>query len=387
MSKLNKAFTIKHKNKNVLMYAGSEFDANILYATKFFCPDPYIFIRTADGKRHMVMSDLEIDRTKKQSNAHRVHSLAHYTELAKKKFKKSTPGVPEILATILRDFGIRSVTVPESFPLGIAEGIRKYNIRVSPLAEPFYPERIYKTPVEVANIRKAMRATEQGIKAAVDALKASKIKGSYLYYKKKRLTVETLRNIINTTVLSAGYIPSNTIVAPGKQGCDPHDRGSGVIRANEPIIIDVFPRSESTGYFADITRTVVRGKASDEVKKMYRTVYDGQKLGLDMIKHGIKTRKVHRAIQKLFDSRGYKTGEKDGRQQGFFHGTGHALGLEIHEPPRIALNNFTLEKGMVLTVEPGLYYHPVGGVRIEDTILVTRTGIENLTRFPKFLEI
>jgi Xaa-Pro aminopeptidase len=369
------------------MYAGSEFDANILYATKFFCPDPYIFIRTADGKRHMVMSDLEIDRTKKQSNAHRVHSLAHYTELAKKKFKKSTPAVPEILVTILRDFGIRSVTVPESFPLGIAEGIRKHNIKVNPLAEPFYPERIYKTPVEVANIKKAMRATERGIKAAVDALKASKIKGHYLYYKKKRLTAEILRNIINTTVLSAGYVPSGTIVAPGKQGCDPHDRGSGVIRAHEPIIIDVFPRSESTGYFADITRTVVRGKASDEVKDMYRTVYDGQKLGLDMIKHGVKSRKVHRAIQKLFDSRGYKTGEKDGRQQGFFHGTGHALGLEIHEPPRIAINNFTLEKGMVVTVEPGLYYYPVGGVRIEDTILVTRSGIENLTRFPKFLEI
>ncbi len=384
---MNSAFKVRHTNKNLLMYAGSETDANILYATNFFCPDPFIFIRTADGKRHMVMSDLEIDRAKKQSSAHRVHSLTAYTELAKKKFKKTAPGVPEILAAILRDFRIRSVTVPESFPLGIAEGIRKYNIKVSPLPEPFFPERIYKKPVEVANVRKAMRATERGIQDAIDALRTSRIQGGYLYYKKKKLTVETLRNIINTTILAAGYVPSNTIVAPGKQGCDPHDRGSGVIRANEPIIIDVFPRSESTGYFADITRTVVRGKASDEVKDMYRTVYDGQKLALDMIKHGVKARKVHKAIQKLFDSRGYHTGEKDGRQQGFFHSTGHALGLEIHEPPRIALNNITLEKGMVLTVEPGLYYYPVGGVRIEDTILVTRTGIENLTRFPKFLEI
>ncbi len=383
---MNSAFKIRHKNKNVLMYACSETDANMLYATNFSCPDPFIFVRTAEGKRHLVMSDLEIDRAKKQSSAHKVHSLAAYMDLAKKKFKK-TPGIPEILATVLRDFGIRSVVVPENFPLGIAEGLRKLKINVSALPDPFFPERIYKKPAEVAEIKKAMRVTEKGIKAAFDALKASKIKKGYLYYKGHRLTAEILRNIINTTILTLGHIPSGTIVAPGKQGCDPHDQGSGVIRANEPIIIDVFPRAESTGYFADITRTVVRGKASDEVKKMYKTVYDGQKLGLSLVKHGAKARSVHRAIQKLFEGNGYHTGEKDGRMQGFFHSTGHALGLEIHEPPRIAINNITLEKGMVVTVEPGLYYYPVGGVRIEDTILVTRSGIENLTRIPKFLEI
>ncbi len=383
---MNPAFRIRHKEKNVLQYACSDSDANILYATNFFCPDPFIFIRTAQGKRHLVMSDLEIDRAKRQSTAHKVHSLATYTELSKKRYGK-TPGAAEILATILKDFKIRSVTVPESFPTGIADRLRKYKITVKALPEPFFPERIYKKPAEVAEIKKAMRATEKGLKAAIDALKASKIKNGYLFYKGKKLTAETVRNIINTTVLSLGYLPSGTIVAPGKQGCDPHDHGSGIIRANEPLIIDIFPRSEATGYFGDMTRTVVRGKASDEVKKMYRAVYDGQKLGLDMIKHGVKARKVHRAIQKLFESHGFHTGEKDGRMQGFFHSTGHGLGLEIHEPPRIAINNITLEKGMVVTVEPGLYYYPVGGIRIEDTILVTQTGIENLTRFPKFLEI
>ena len=160
------------------------------------------------------------------------------------------------------------------------------------------------------------------------------------------------------------------------------------MRANETVIIDVFPRCESTGYFADITRTFVRGKASDDIRGLYRTVYDGQKLGLDMIRDGVKTRAVHKAIQSLFESRGFHTGQKDGKPQGFFHGTGHGLGLDIHEPPRIALNKLTLEKGMVVTVEPGLYYPAMGGgVRIEDTVLVTQSGIENLTRFPKYLEI
>jgi Xaa-Pro aminopeptidase len=136
-----------------------------------------------------------------------------------------------------------------------------------------------------------------------------------------------------------------------------------------------------------MTRTVVRGKASDLIKNMYRTVYDGHMLGLRTIKHGMKARKIHGDIVRLFKKRGFVTGERDGRMQGFIHGTGHGLGLDIHEPPRIAVNNLTLEKGMVVTVEPGLYYYPHGGVRIEDTVLVTKSGIENLTRFPKFLEI
>lgn len=384
---MNAAFKVRHTNKNVLMYAGSETDANILYATNFFCPDPFIFIRTASGKRNMVMSDLEIDRAKRQSNAHKVHSLAAYTSLAEKKFKK-TPGPVEILTTILRDFGMRSVAVPMNFPLGIAEGLRRNRITVKALPDPFFPERIFKKPTEIEAIRKTMRVTERGMQAAVDILSASKIKNGYLWYERKKLTVETLRNAINTTILSLGCTPAGTIVAPGKQGCDPHERGSGVIRANETVIIDVFPRSESTGFFADITRTFVRGKASDDVRKLYRVVYEGQKLGLDMIAHGVKARSVHAAIQKLFEGHGFKTGQLDGRMQGFFHSTGHGLGLEIHEPPRIAATRFTLEKGMVVTVEPGLYYYGAGGgVRIEDTIAVTGSGIDNLTRFPKFLEI
>ena len=383
---MNKAFAVRHKNKNILIYADSDTNADILYATKLPVPDPFIFIRTASGKRHVVMSDLEIDRARSRSTAHKVHSLTHYAELARKKFKK-TPGIAEILTTILRDFRIRSVAVPSGFPLGIADKMRRHRISVAPLPDPFFPERIYKRPEEIAEIKRAFRATEKGMQAGVDALKASKIKNGYLVYKGKRLTAETLRCIIDTTCLAQGYIPSGTIVAPGKQGCDPHDRGTGPIRANEPVILDCFPRSEKTGYFADMTRTVVRGKAPDAVKRMYRAVYDGQRLGLRMIKHGVKARKVHGAITKLFEGQGFHTGEKNGRMQGFFHTTGHALGLEIHEPPRIAINNITLEKGMVLTVEPGLYYHPHGGVRIEDTVLVTKTGIENLTRFPKFLEI
>lgn len=383
---MSSEFRIRHLNKNVLMYAASETDANMLYATRFFAPDPFIFIRTSGGKRHLVMTDLEIGRARAQSNAHVVHSLSDYTTMACHTAGK-VPTTIETLAVILRDFSIRSVVVPSTFPVGIADGLRKQRIRVTPLPDPFFPERIYKRPVEIASIKKTMRATEKGMKAALRVLRDSKVKGGRLVYGGSILTAERLRGVINTTILEQGYMPSATIVAPGKQGCDPHDRGSGVIRANEPVIIDVFPRAEETGYYADITRTFVKGKAPELVKKMHSAVRAGQSLGVRMVRHGAKTKDIHTAIVKLFEDRGFTSGEGEGRMQGFFHSTGHGLGLDIHEPPHIGANSSVLEKGMVVTIEPGLYYYPHGGVRIEDTVLVTRSGVENLTRFPKFLEV
>jgi Xaa-Pro aminopeptidase len=208
-----------------------------------------------------------------------------------------------------------------------------------------------------------------------------------VYYRNKRLTAEHLREVVNGTIFDLGCVPAHTIVAPGKYGCDPHDPGQGPIRAHSPLIFDIFPRSERTGYYGDITRTVVKGKAPAEVLSMYRAVKAGQALGLKMLRHGAKARLIHKAILDLFEDRGFETGSIRGRMQGFFHGTGHGLGLDIHEPPRIAINDVVLENRMVVTVEPGLYYWPVGGMRIEDTVLVTRNGCKNLTRFSKALAI
>ena len=145
------------------------------------------------------------------------------------------------------------------------------------------------------------------------------------------LTSEKLRAVIDTAILQAGGLASHTIVAGGSQGCDPHEGGYGPLRANETIILDIFPRSQTTGYFGDITRTVVRGRASEAIRKLYDTVFRGQKLAFQKMRAGVPTKQVHRAVQEFFEREGYRTGRHDGRMQGFFHGTGHGLGLEIHE--------------------------------------------------------
>jgi len=160
------------------------------------------------------------------------------------------------------------------------------------------------------------------------------------------------------------------------------------LRANEPIIIDIFPRSQKTGYFGDITRTVVRGRANEAVRKLYDTVLHGQKIGFEKIRSKAPAAEVHKAVQKFFTQQGWRTGRRDGRMEGFFHGTGHGLGLEIHEAPRMgATSTGNLKAGHVVTVEPGLYYPEIGGVRLEDVALVTASGSKNLTRFEKVLEI
>lgn len=377
----------KKKKNTILLYAASEIDSNMLYATRFFAPDPYTFIKTKQGKRILVMSDLEIDRAKATSTAHRVLSLSHYQQQAKLRLKGKTPHQADVIAEVFKDLGIHSAVVPENFPTSMADRLRKYKIRISVNPDPFFPERLFKTADEVREIRKALKACEAGMKTAKDILIKSKIRKGYVEYKGKRLTADFLRKSINSTVFDLGYLPSHTIVAPGKHGCDPHDEGHGPIRANSPIIIDIFPRSEKNGYFGDMSRTFVKGKAPEKIAKMYRAVYQGQTMALRSIRHGVEAKKIHQDILDLFDKRGFPTGQIDGRMQGFFHGTGHGLGLDIHEPPRIAINDVILEKGMVVTVEPGLYYYPIGGIRIEDTIAVTKTGIKNLTRFPKTLEI
>lgn len=370
----------------ILLYAASDSDADILYATRFFAPDPFVFLRTRAGKRVFVMSDLEIDRAKRTSNAHRVLSFSHFAALAEKRIGKP-PHAADTIAEVLRTLRIGSVTVPANFPSGVTERLRSRRVRVRVADGPLFPERGLKGLAEVVAIRSAMRAAEAGMQAALDLLRRARIRKGWVTVDGQRLTAEVLRRAADTTILAHGCLPAHTIVAPGRQGCDPHDEGSGPIRAGVPIIVDIFPRAQKSGYFADITRTFVKGRASDTVRAMNGAVLEAQRHALRSIRHGVRARDIHDAIHERFAARGFKSGKIDGRMQGFFHGTGHGLGLEIHEPPRVADNDTVLKAGMVITVEPGLYYWPHGGVRIEDTVLVTKRGIRNLTRFPKLFEI
>jgi len=373
--------------ETLLMVADSEHNADMLYATGLFVPDPFIYL--SFGRRPLiVLSDLEIDRARRQAPHCRVVSLGEYQKKLRRSGVKS-PGFAHVIRDILREQKIRRVTVPGHFPFGLARDLKKLGIKAKPCAGNFFPKREIKSADEVRKISAALTMAEVGMAEGMQALRLSKIdKRRQLIYRGLPLTSERLRAVIDCAILQACGLAANTIVAGGEQGCDPHERGHGLLRANSPIILDIFPRSQKTGYFGDITRTVVRGHASEPVRKLYDTVFQGQKIALQKVRAGISTSEIHQCVQQFFAQRGYQTGKRNGRMEGFFHGTGHGLGLEIHESPRIgATSNGALRTGQVVTVEPGLYYPGIGGVRLEDVVLVTPTGARNLTRFEKVLEL
>ena len=369
------------------MVADSEHDANMLYAVGMFVPDPFIFLRSR-GRDYIVMSDLEIDRARKQAPHCCVLSLGRYQQKLHREGIKR-PGFAQVIPALLREKDIRRVVVPQDFPYGLAADLQRHRIKVVPRPGNFFPERESKSAAEVRKLSAALLMAEIGMSEAMQVLHRARIgKDRRLLYHDVPLTSEKLRAVIDTAILQAGGLAAHTIVAGGRQGCDPHEAGYGPLHANEPIILDIFPRSQKTGYFGDITRTVVRGRASEAVRKLYDTVLQGQKLAFQKMRPGVPTAQVHQAVQEFFERGGYRTGRRHGRMQGFFHGTGHGLGLEIHEEPRVGPNSAgVLQAGHMVTVEPGLYYPEIGGVRLEDVALVTKARPRNLTRFEKALEI
>jgi Xaa-Pro aminopeptidase len=367
-----------------LIVAASENDPDMLYATRFFAPDAFIFLEER-GKRTLVLSDLEIDRARKTAEADEFVSFSALEREVQGNQKKA-PAYEKVLSHFLRKRGVRSAVVPANFPLGFAQELEASKIRLRTTNGLFWPEREAKTEEELKLMRRALQITEAGMARGIEVLAASKPGAARkLAWSGKTLTSEVLRAEIDSAVLRAGGLPANTIVAGGDQACDPHERGFGPLKANSLIILDIFPRDAKSGYFGDMTRTVVRGRASEEQRRLWQTVREGQELALKKMKPGVDGLKVHNEVKRFFTDRGFPTKVRDGRQVGFFHGTGHGLGLEIHEYPRFQKTVFKV--GQVITVEPGLYYPGLGGVRIEDVAVVTKSGNRLLSRFEKRLEI
>jgi len=381
-----------------LIIADSERNANLYYATRFLAPDAFIFAQVdlpaaspdaaqAGGHKVLVMSDLELDRAKAQAKVGEVLSFSALAQELKRR-GVAEPTMMDVVDELLKRRSIRDVEVPTDFSVSYADALRKRGYTVLPTPEPFYPERMIKSEEEIARLTETLRVTEDALATAIDLIRSAEVKSDKtLWLGGKPLTAQLLRRAMHLTMMERDCVAQHTIVACGVQAVDPHNEGSGPLKAGEPIVMDVFPQHAVSRYFADITRTVVKGKASDKVQRMFQAVKEGQEIAFRMIKDGVDGSTVHKAILDSFEKQGFKTGEQNGRMQGFFHGTGHGLGLEIHEPPRISAKPDILKAGMVVTVEPGLYYLDAGGMRIEDTVVVTKTGCQVLTKAPKVLEV
>lgn len=367
------------------LYAASYDDANMVYATRFVAPDPFVFVQ-AGGRKTIAVSDLEFGRARATAQVDEVLRLADIEEQLRTSGVK-TPGPADVMAHLLRRAGASRVTVPANFWLHLGDSLREQGIRITAKHGPFFESRQVKTAEEIRYIEASLRITEEALDTAAQVLRESRIDGDRILFEGEPLTSEILRGRINASIASRNAVAGHTIVASGDQACDPHESGHGPLRPHETIVIDVFPRSLATLYWGDMTRTFVKGRASKDVRRLYATVERGQQLGFERIRAGADGKAVHKEICEFFEREGYKTGPRDGKTVGFFHGTGHGLGLDIHEPPSVGKKGTILPEGAVVTVEPGLYYFGIGGVRIEDVVVVETGGCRLLSRYPRFLEI
>lgn len=364
-----------------LLYADTERSPDALYFGRVGMPDAFVAFGLR-GKKYAVVSALEFGRVKRTSDFDVVLPLEGYVQRARELWPQRRTGAAEVIFLLSKDFKQARFTVPDDFPAGIYEKLFELGLDLVVADGPLFPSREIKTPAEAAAIREGNRLSALGFAAAEKILRASKVAGRKLLHRGQPVTSERLKFAIESAILEAGGVSSNTIVAGGDQACDPHERGSGPLRPHELIVIDIFPRVTATGYHGDMTRTFLRGRASEAQRALVAAVRAAQLAALKAIRTGVNGRDVHNKCVEVFTARGFETKRTEHGSTGFFHGTGHGLGLAVHEPPRLSgAVDYILKQDSVATVEPGLYYPGLGGCRIEDVVQVTTTKPKMLSRY------
>lgn len=365
-----------------LIVVGSENSADMRYACGFQPTDPVALLHTA-RERHLVVPMLEVGRARNEAPAATVYTPG---DLGLSPTDRRSLAAWAV--AIAKKTKTRSVRVNSFFPVGIARALEAARVRVEIADDALYPEREIKSAKEIEYIAEAQRAAAQAVRAAVAEIRAARVnRAGELISGRKTLTSERLRQLIQIVLLKYNCDGKETIAACGRHAADPHHRGSGPLRAGESIVLDIFPQHLKTGYWGDITRTVIKGSARPELKRMYRAVMTAQSIARAMLKPGVRADRVHQKVAATLSAAGYETKMRDGVPVGFFHGTGHGVGLEIHENPRVSGTPALLRAGHVVTVEPGLYYPDLGGIRIEDTVAITRSGAKILAACPYTFEI
>ncbi|WP_135303122.1 M24 family metallopeptidase [Haloarcula amylovorans] len=371
-----------------LIDADSE-DSDQYYLSGFDAPDP--FVTLYDGETHLLFPrSLEYGRATREARAQSVQRYVDFDHAELVEEFGPEEAVSHVLAAFCESYDVESVAVPPRFPLKTADSLRARGVEVTADTDGIVTEiRATKTDEEVEHVRTAQRANEVSMAAAEELLgDASVADDGTLEYEGEALTSERVKEEIEVTLLRHGCSLDETIVACGSDAADPHDRGSGPLSADEPIIVDIFPQDKATKYHADMTRTFCVGDPSETVQEWYDLTERAMDAAFDALEPGATGQDVHDAVCEVYEDAGMATLRSDDRTEtGFIHSTGHGVGLDVHELPRLSPAGGELEPGHVVTIEPGLYDPAVGGVRIEDIAVVTEDGYENLTDYEKRLVV
>lgn len=358
-------------------YAGGN-DPDMFYRVRKDISDPF-FLVIDGGAARVFLNVLELGAFREQAGNIEAVPLEPFVAEAR---RDGGAAAGAVALAILRRYRLaeQPIEVAASFPLDVADYLRARGVTLV-VKKPFVPERARKSPSEAESIRESLRRTGTAFKLIEDVLRAAVVSGDTLVYEGAVLTSESLREKAELALFKEGLESSEgLIISSGPDTALPHHKGSGPVKAHTPIVCDLFPRDRTTRYFADMTRTYVKGAPSERLEKMYAAVARAQDAAIELIRPGAKAKDVHNAAAKVLEEAGFSGG--------FIHGLGHGLGLEIHEAPRLGpASTDILEEENVVTVEPGLYFKEEGGVRLEDVVLVTKDGCENLTDYGRTLVV
>ncbi len=354
-------------------------------------PDPFVYLER-DGVRHVYVGSMEVPRIRGIARDIVVHPLE---EIGIDELYAQGLGWLEIrhewAARALAHAGLKRAAVPNTFPAGYLDRIRRDGVELTVDQAVFDARRRVKAGAELDGIRRAQRAAEAGLAAGVSLLQQAENGDGVLWLDGEPLTVERVKASMRRVFAEHGCTAEDFVVAPGPQGAAGHEMGHGPIRSGDPVVFDLWPRDDTSSCFADMTRTIVAGPVSDQVREWHTLSKAALDAATALIRAGVDCRSVFDAACEVYEAAGYPTQRTktagEVLDRGFFHGLGHGVGLEVHEGPYMGLlPGGPLFAGDVVTIEPGCYDPAVGGVRLEDIVLVTEDGCEVLTRFPYDLE-
>lgn len=359
-----------------VMYASSR-DADMRYLTRFTSSDPYVFFKKPGEAGTIIISQMETGRASRESTA----AVMTRTQAGLPDIMKTEKDPYRATAKMIAGQTGKKILVPPNFPLALAEALNEF-CSVSVDRNTVAVMRSRKDKNEIRMLKNVQKITETAMGVAVSMIREASVKRGILFSGGKPLTSERVKFAIHSCLLRHGCSAVDSIVSCGEDTAVPHITGTGPLKANEPIVIDIFPFHEQSGYYADMTRTISKGAPSKNVIDMFATLSEAQQLGLSRVRAGVSGAEVHQNVVDFFRDHGYES-----NSHGFIHNLGHGVGLQVHELPTVGPSGAALEPGNVITIEPGLYYPGTGGVRLEDMGAVTRKGFDDFTRFPRELVV
>ena len=374
--------------KTILLVGESYHNANLYYKTRFLTNNQFIYLYHR-GVGTIICATSDWERAKNESIISELHPYSSF-DYAKhiKQVGHKDLAFLLMLKDVLNSYEIKSMTVPRDFPAFYANGLMKMGFHISIDCDLFLKERNIKSADEVQWIRETQQALEKGMASAEEIIRQSDVRDGVLIYEGKTLTNKRLSQYIEIALLKEDCNVFNTIVACGKNSSEPHYSGFSELEANEPILIDIFPFHKKNRYFADMTRTFTKGHSNPEIHDMYESVLRAQQKVISMAKAGVTANHIYETACDSFNRDGYLTLREQKASEplintGFLHSLGHGIGLDVHEPPFLFSQDIELRPGNVITIEPGLYNPELGGVRIEDIILIKEESCEVLSQYHK----